>query len=217
MKYSYEVSSIGIRYLLESLSNPYWIPIGLQTSQQLESFPKCLNPRLASRLHVDSLGFTWIHLDPLGLIRTLLKLTRTHPPEPKGKRERGTVCLFFPNSDLATRPRVCACNRIETISRLVSLPQPPIFQIVYSRFCISRIIFQVFYSRFYTPSSLFQVLDSKVYIPSLYSKMYTLGDPEQTRPSGRSWDSPGSRRTWLASTGHLRFKKLSKNPPGKPG
>ena len=82
--------------------------------------------------HLDSLGFTWTHLNSLdftrthsnslGLTRTLPKLTRTHPPEPKRKRERCPPEPLFPNSDLTTRPRVRACDRTETISRLVSLP-----------------------------------------------------------------------------------------------
>ena len=77
--------------------------------------------------HLDSLGFTWTHLNSLDLTRTHLNslgLTRTLPKllRPKGKREKGGGSLFFPNSHLTTRPRVRACDRTETISRLVSLP-----------------------------------------------------------------------------------------------
>ena len=75
--------------------------------------------------HLDSLGLTWTHLVSLGLTTTLLDslgLTTTHhPPEPKGKRERGRASIFS-NSDLTTRPRVRTHERNETISRLGSLP-----------------------------------------------------------------------------------------------
>ena len=43
-----------------------------------------------TRTHLNSLDLSRTHLNSLGLARTSPKLTRTHPPGPKGKRERGT-------------------------------------------------------------------------------------------------------------------------------
>ena len=100
-------------------------------------------------VHLDSLGLTWTHLDSLDLTWThldSLDLTwiplisfisrerehlisqgkRENISRPKGKREKGSAIIFEIHSDL-TYSCARTHERNETISRLVSAPQPPIY------------------------------------------------------------------------------------------
>ena len=97
-------------------------------------------------IYLGSLGPTWIHLDFLGLTRihqNSLELTGSHmgsleptktnenyPPEPKREKRKGMGGLLFSQF----RPHyqtVRACDRTETISRLLSLPQPPTILVIF--------------------------------------------------------------------------------------